>query len=206
MKNWIFVLLFLGVAIQVEAQSLTKDDFLFNQKISLVSQQNQPVNLKNKNIATAISVGATISSYFLYGAMINAGNGGMVFPIAALFVLVTAPSTGYLYSYNNDDFWRNTLHRTIALGIAVTGAFIIVVSVFDDLFAENADSNPGAVTIGSLFMIGGMSWFYISTFRDFIVVRKKVDEYNQNLLTRVQITPILDPVNKTAGVGFRVNF
>lgn len=204
MKYLIPILLLLGLSTSLKAQLLSRQHFLPPKDYSFVSQDTEKTELKNKNVATIISVGATVSSYYLYGALVNAGGGNTFVTLSALFILVSAPSAGYLYSYNNDDFWRNTLHRTIAVGITTTGAIILFVDLLDDIFDEE-ESNPAAVTIGSALMIGGATWFFVSTIRDFIVVRKKVDEYNQSLMNRVQITPMLDPVSKTVGVGLRVS-
>ena len=205
MKKCILALFILGFTAPVNAQLMTKQDFLGNSYTLYPTQHEQDIELKNKNIATLLSLGSTIASYYISGAIINIDSGNPLLALTSLFVIVSAPSAGYLYSGNNDDFWRNTLHRTIAIGTATTGLVILLVNSFDSIFSDNEASNSGANLFASILFIGGTSWFFISTVRDFIVVRNKVDEYNQNLLNRVQIAPIVDPVHKTAGVGLRVN-
>ena len=211
MKKRVFLNLILGlffIAVPANGQTLTKYDFLphNNRSFDFMHVDNQP-QLKNKNVALAISVGATIASYFINSAVTNSGSPNTLTALTATFIFITAPSAGYIYSDNWDDFWRNSGHRLIAAGVVTVGMFIWLGSALDGLFDEEDDGSNGAgLAAGSIIMVTGGVLFYFSTFRDFIQVRKKVDEYNSKLLNRVELIPVLDPVNSAAGLGFRVNF
>lgn len=201
-KFWVIIFLCIGLSHTTYAQYSISNHS--QSAIDLAKFASEP-QLKNPNTAMWMSIGATVGAYIVVPILFSIEGGSYVAAAAGLFVLITAPSVGYLYSLNEQEFWRNSGVRLLGTGIFTIGSFIFFVSAFDSLFSGE-NENTGGEIFGSILMLGGAGIFIYSTFRDFINVRKKVVEYNDSLVQSIEVGPILDPVTNVYGAGIRINF
>jgi len=203
MKNiWVLTILSMGMMTSIHAQFKTHS---FERNPIEIARFTSEPQLKNPNSAMLISVGATLASYVIGPALLSSESGNPLTATLAMGMLITAPSLGYLYTDNWDDFWRNSGIRLGGYGLFTIGGTIYFVSAFDGLF-DDEDSSDGAEVAGAALMIAGTAIVIYSTFYDFIHVRRKVDEYNSSLVQSVQILPVVDPITGVYGAGLRVNF
>lgn len=167
--------------------------------------QDNSIQLKNPNTAMWMSVGSTIGSYLLYASIISAESESVFLYTFTSLSMLAAPALGYLYTDNWNDFWDSVARRFIGRLVLGAGALIVLVESLDNIWS-NEEPNDLVIAAGVGLMLGGAIYNIRLTFRDFKQVRTRVDEYNEGLVQSVQIMPAIDPVNKSIGVGFRVNF
>lgn len=203
MKNiWVLTILSMGMMTSIHAQFKTQS---FERNPIEIARFTSEPQLKNPNSAMLMSVGATLASYVISSALLSVESGNAITGTIATVALITAPSFGYLYTDNWDDFWRNSGIRLGGYALFTIGGTIYFVSAFDGIF-DDEDSSDGAEVAGAVMMIAGLGIVIYSTFYDFIHVRRKVDEYNSSLVQSVQILPVVDPITGVYGAGLRVNF
>lgn len=200
MKYFIVAFILSGISYQIQAQELSKKDLLNSWESPAIRSSVEQPSLKNKNFATALSVGASVGTiyFFRYVSQHHLYNPQAIGTAFAMAFL--APGTGYLYTGNVDDFLLHALYRVGGFSAFYLGGIIITESegsIFE-LSLENPIWGFMISTIGAGIMLD-------SIWKDFTGVRKKVDEYNQNLMNRVQISPVINPLTKTVGVGLRVS-
>ncbi len=167
--------------------------------------QDETIQLKNPNTAMWISVGSTVGSYVLYLALVSAESESIFLYTFTSLSLLAAPALGYVYTNNWDDFWSSVSRRFVGRLVMGAGAIIILVEALDNIWSSDDPDNL-VIAAGLGLLLGGAIYNLTVTFRDFRQVRTRVYEYNEGLVKSVQIMPAVDPINKSLGVGFRVNF
>ncbi len=199
-KIWLFVILFGAVSTSTFAQVKPITSDYNSVELARFASEAQ---FKNPNSAMWISIGATFTSYIVGPLLMSAGSFAAV--SAGFFVIIVAPSTGYIYIDNKREFWRNSGARFLGVSLAAIGTTILFVSAFESIGSSESSGGVDEV-LGSVLVLGGVGLFVYSTFRDFIHVRRKTKEYNNSLVQSVNIQPVIDPINSTVGLGFRLNF
>lgn len=200
MKRLSLAIILSLLCIQIQAQSLSSSDFSISPTLQITDLGVDSPKLKHKSIATGLSVftSATFVYYVRYLIKENIHTNPSIALGVGLFI--TAPGTGYFYSNNADDYLLHTLYR--AAGLYIFSLGVDNVTEKDGSFFKLQFGEP---FIGFMLATVGAGLMIHYIWQDFTGVRKKVDEYNQNLMNRVQVVPILDPINKSTGVTLRVS-
>lgn len=152
-----------------------------------------------------MSVGSTLGSYLLYLALVSSESENYFLYTFNSLALLASPALGYLYTNNWNDFWDSVAKRFVGRLVMGAGAIILIVESLDNLWS-NEDPNGLVIAAGLGLVLAGSIYNITLTFRDFRQVRTRVEEYNEGLIQSLQIMPAIDPINKSLGVGLRINF
>ncbi len=163
------------------------------------------VKLKKPNTAIWISVGSTVASAYLISSLRQVEDYESFTPALTIFLLSTAPATGYLYTNSWNDFLKRS-------GIRI-GLFAGYIGISSIIFERSLDevNEEGIIGADKVFFafttFAVLTTFYINTsFQDLRRARKKVHEYNNRLVHSVQFAPVLDPANNIMALSLRLNF
>lgn len=116
-------------------------------------------------------------------------------------LLISAPSTGFLYVHNLEEFTAGIGQRSIATAITLLGAGLIAL----DNSIDDPEGTPKDIT-GAAMFLGGIGFFVISTVSDILYVREATDSYNRKQRWHAQVSPAIDPVNKSASLRLSIDF
>ena len=200
MKYLFAIIIVWGTSFEVQAQGFSKSDFSINPTLQITDLGIDSPKLKHKSIATGLSVftSVTFVYYVRYLMKNNIHTNASIALGVGLFL--TVPGTGYLYTNNTNDYLLHSLYR--AGGLLIFSLGVDNVTEKDGSFFKLQFGEP---FIGFMLATVGAGVMIHYIWKDFTGVRKKVDEYNQNLMNRVQISPVINPLTKTVGVGLRVS-
>lgn len=200
MKYLFTIIIVWGSSFEVQAQGFSKSNFSINPTLQMTDLGVDSPKLKHKSIATGLSVCTSVT--FVYYVRYLIKKNIHTNPSIALGVglFITAPGTGYFYTNNADDYLLHSLYR--AGGLLIFSLGVDNVTDKDGSFFKLQFGEP---FIGFMIATVGAGVMIHYIWQDFTGVRKKVDEYNQNLMSRVHISPVINPINKTLGFGLRVS-
>lgn len=203
----LFILFLFGMVDVMPAQTLTKHDFL--KPSYSVAFQNETPPLKNAALARTISITSTLASYYVMAVLVSNESRSVPAYLLATSFLITAPSAGYLYIQNGEEFWYGTGRRSLAMGAVILGgAFLALNNSLDstqDLSNKEGDSDVLGAS-GALLILGGAAFFVWQSVVDIIDVRAETERYNRRQKRTTTLSPVIDPQNGIAAVKVRLNF
>lgn len=189
----------------LKAQTLTKQDFLPPSNFEYQFNTENISGFKSKTLARTISVSATLASYYLMAVLVSNDSHSVPAYLLASAFLITAPSAGFLYIANSEEFWYGSGRRLAATGMILTGMGIA--ALINSLDIQNYDYEPDALATTGLILIGGgLVYFLWSSVKDIIDVKEETVRYNRNLLRRTNISPSIDPGTLSVGLSLKINF
>ncbi len=206
MRILLFGLLTILASSSIHAQS-NNYNLLKRQSILEYSMfQAQPDVMKKPGRAVLISVGATITTFFISPVLLSNDvlYTASLLTVLALFSL--APGAGYLYINNTDQFIKGGIQRGLSILAFSTGGLIVLVSAFDELFENDDDPNSLAYVLGFGLMLSGFAFYVYTSFRDFIGVHRDTKLYNEERTLSLRLIPVVDPIHSVYGAGLQLRF
>lgn len=177
---------------------------IHQQIVSGYSDNPATYKLKSKALAQTFSVTTTLLSYYTIGVLIS--NDIRYAPAYLLWtgLFLTAPSSGYLYIRNTEEFWYGTGQRAIGLlGMGIGLGFLRLGLEYDDNLAEQENE----ILLPSLgFLFGSLYYVIKHTISDITDLREDTERYNERIKRNTQIIPFIDPESNAAGLTLRVSF